>query len=104
MRRIRKMMESGNKEEKDGDLGALGWGLSIRRARWQLGQKPFVRQGTSVLPYEDEDNEGSWGLRGATGEHDLTGKYWELQLPPAACQRAALQHLPEREWLRAALL
>lgn len=48
MRRIRKMMESGNKEEKDGDLGALGWGLSIRRARWQLGQKPFVRQGTSV--------------------------------------------------------
>ena len=56
-------MESGNKEEKDGDLGALGWGLSIRRARWQLGKKPFVRQGTSVLPYEDEDNEGSWGLR-----------------------------------------
>lgn len=56
------MLESGIKEEKD-NLGALGWGLSIRGARWQMGQKPFVREETSVLPYEDEDDEGSWGLR-----------------------------------------
>lgn len=53
----------GTRKKKTGDLGALGWGLSILGVRWQMGQKPFVGRGTSVLPYEDEDNEWGWGLR-----------------------------------------